>query len=76
MNIGLSLVYENEVCPCFIKEGHTSFLKEGHTFLSFRSHKRGTDLVLKPHAFLSFGKSPIPAKEGKKQMPKLSARVN
>ena len=69
MNIGVSLVYENEVCPCFI-------IKEGHTFLFLRSHKRGTDLVFKPHAFLSFGKSPIPAKEGKKQMPKLSARVN
>ena len=69
MNIGLSLVYENEVCPCFIiKEGHTSFLLKGD--------KKGTDLVFKPHAFLSFGKSPNPAKEGKKQMPKLSARVN
>ena len=66
MNIGLSLVYENEVCPCFIiKEGHTLFFV-----------KMGTDLVFKPHAFLSFGKSPNPAKEGKKQMPKLSARVN
>ena len=68
MNIGLSLVYENEVCPCFIKEGHTSFLLKGD--------KKGTDLVFKPYAFLSFGKSPILAKEGKKQMPKLSARVN
>ena len=37
MNIGLSLVYENEVCPCFI-------IKEGHTSLFLRSHKRGTDL--------------------------------
>ena len=51
-----------------IKEGKTSFLLKGD--------KKGTDLVFKPHAFLSFGKSPIPAKEGKKQMPKLSARVN
>ena len=57
------------MCPCFI-------IKEGHTLFLVKGDKKGTDLVLKPHAFLSFGKSPIPAKEGKKQMPKLSARVN
>ena len=39
-------------------------------------HEPGTDLVFKPHVFPSFGKSTITANKGKKQMPKLSARVN
>ena len=60
-----------------IKEGQTLFLlKWGHTSFLLKGDKKGTDLVFKPYAFLSFGKSPIPAKEGKKQMPKLSARVH
>ena len=36
----------------------------------------GTDLDFKPHVFLSFGKSTIPANEGRKQMPKLMSRAN
>ena len=41
------------------------------------SYTRASDRSrFQPHVFLSFGKRTIPANEGKKQMPKLSARVN
>ena len=48
------VLYEHRSVPGLWKRGVSLFY-----------YKRGTHLVFKPHAFLSFGKSPIPAKEGK-----------
>ena len=44
-------------------------------FIDWNNQKKGTDLVFKPHVFLSFGKVQFQQTKVKK-MPKLSARAN
>ena len=67
---------EITICNPHFKLANLLVLTKCSLVCQVQQHEPGTDLVFKPHVFLSFGKSTITANEDKKQMPKLSARAN
>ena len=57
---------EITICTPHFKLANLLVLTKCSLVHQVQQHESGTDLVFKPHVFLSFGKSTIPAKEDKK----------